>query len=146
MSSQSGLIGLSAAKMTWPKSPLLKSAVRGQARSDYPPLQFRCHTPARASLRNRFHRSVELECSPIVIDPARLSCHCNFSVHWNSVPSTQMRCMITARRRAKATTAFFIPPGDLHRPGLEPAPLVGASPHYLSRFVEHHSHHLVPAL
>jgi hypothetical protein len=25
-----------------------------------------------------FHRSVELECSPIVIDPARLSCHCNF--------------------------------------------------------------------
>jgi hypothetical protein len=24
-----------------------------------------------------FHRSVELECSPIVIDPARLSCHCD---------------------------------------------------------------------
>jgi hypothetical protein len=30
-------------------------------------------------------------------------------VHWNSVPSTQMRCMITASRRASATIAFFIP-------------------------------------
>ncbi len=30
-------------------------------------------------------------------------------VHWNSVPSTQMRCMITANRRASATIAFFIP-------------------------------------
>jgi hypothetical protein len=27
----------------------------------------------------------------------------------NSVPSTQMRCMITANRRASATIAFFIP-------------------------------------
>src|SRR5216684_9191580 len=36
-------------------------------------------------------------------------------VHRNSVPSTQMRCMITANRRASATIAFFIPavPGDL---------------------------------
>ena len=25
-----------------------------------------------------FHRSVELECSPIAYDPARLSCHCDF--------------------------------------------------------------------
>src|SRR5262245_2131999 len=30
-------------------------------------------------------------------------------VHRNSVPSTQMRCMITAKRRARATIAFFIP-------------------------------------
>ena len=30
-------------------------------------------------------------------------------VQRNSVPSTQMRCMITARRRARATTAFFSP-------------------------------------
>ena len=30
-------------------------------------------------------------------------------VHRNSVPSTQMRCMITASRRATATIAFFIP-------------------------------------
>ena len=30
-------------------------------------------------------------------------------VHRNSVPSTQMRCIITASRRARATIAFFIP-------------------------------------
>src|ERR1035441_8239693 len=30
-------------------------------------------------------------------------------VQRNSVPSTHMRCMITARRRASATIAFFIP-------------------------------------
>ena len=30
-------------------------------------------------------------------------------VQRNSVPSTQMRCMITANRRANATIAFFIP-------------------------------------
>ena len=30
-------------------------------------------------------------------------------VQRNSVPSTQMRCMITANRRASATVAFFIP-------------------------------------
>jgi len=30
-------------------------------------------------------------------------------VHLNSVPSTQMRCRITANRRASATTAFFFP-------------------------------------
>src|ERR1700730_3807310 len=30
-------------------------------------------------------------------------------VQRNSVPSTQMQCMITASRRAKATMAFFIP-------------------------------------
>ena len=30
-------------------------------------------------------------------------------VQRNSVPSTQMRCMITAKRRASATIAFFMP-------------------------------------
>jgi hypothetical protein len=30
-------------------------------------------------------------------------------VQRNSAPSTQMRCMITANRRASATIAFFIP-------------------------------------
>src|SRR6266849_2930311 len=30
-------------------------------------------------------------------------------VQWNSVPSSHMRCMITANRRASATIAFFIP-------------------------------------
>ena len=56
-----------------------------------------------------FHRWVELECSPIVFDPARLHAAATSLVHWNSVPSTQMRCMITASRRARATIAFFMP-------------------------------------
>ena len=30
-------------------------------------------------------------------------------VHRNSAPSTQMRCRITAKRRARATIAFFMP-------------------------------------
>src|SRR5262245_5973917 len=32
-----------------------------------------------------------------------------FRVQRNSAPSTHMRCMITANRRARATIAFFIP-------------------------------------
>ena len=41
-----------------------------------------------------------------------LRCHAAVTaslVQRNSVPSTQMRCMITANRRASATIAFFIP-------------------------------------
>ena len=30
-------------------------------------------------------------------------------VQWNTVPSTQIRCMITANLRARATIAFFMP-------------------------------------
>ena len=68
-------------------------------------------------------------------------------VQLNSVPSTQMRCMITANRRASATIAFFIStmPGDLHCPGLEPGPIRRTHQHDLRRFVEHHPHHLVAA-
>jgi hypothetical protein len=58
-----------------------------------------------------FHRKVELEFSPIGSDLSR--CHaaaaaCSL-VQRNSVPSIHIRCIITANRRAKATTAFFIP-------------------------------------
>src|SRR5437868_9211567 len=54
-----------------------------------------------------FHRLVELEFPPVILSglyaaPASL-------VHLNSVPSIQMRCIITASRRASATIAFFIP-------------------------------------
>ena len=58
-----------------------------------------------------FHRWVELEFSPIEFDRARFyaaATACS-RVQRNSVPSTQMRCMITASRRARATTAFFSP-------------------------------------
>ena len=58
-----------------------------------------------------FYRSVDLEFSPIGFDPdgfhaAATACS---RVQRNSVPSTQMRCIITASRRARATIAFFIP-------------------------------------
>ena len=127
----------------------------GQALSGYPPLQCRCLSRARASLRNRHHgpsimgsedeaeqslprpcrqydggskRKYELTSS---IVPRGTSFHCSVDlgfllaglilngfhaaaaacsrVHRNSVPSTHIRCMITASRRARATIAFFIP-------------------------------------
>jgi len=68
-------------------------------------------------------------------------------VQWNSVPSIQMRCMIRASRRARATIAFFTPPTprDLHCPGLEPGPFCRAHQQDLGRFVKHCPHYLVPA-
>ena len=62
------------------------------------------HRPARAS----FHRSVEFECFSYRIW-SRTGPHAvaTFRVQRNSVPSTQMRCIITANRRASATIAFF---------------------------------------
>ena len=50
----------------------------------------------------------------LLSDLIRCGCHAAAAacsrVQRNSVPSTQMRCMITANRRASATIAFFIPP------------------------------------
>ena len=51
-----------------------------------------------------FHRSVD--CFSYRVHAAAVACSL---VQQNSVPSTHMRCMITASRRAKATIAFFIP-------------------------------------
>ena len=119
--------------------------------SDYPPIQCRCRSRARASLRNR-HKAlpswdsktrwnnlmgglaVKRTVGPSghTISPhpssreghhstARWSillsglilhgCHAAAAsrVQRNSVPSTQMRCMITANRRARATIAFLSP-------------------------------------
>ena len=56
-----------------------------------------------------FHRAVELECPPILFDRRGSHAAAASRVHRNSVPSTQMRCRITASRRASATTAFLIP-------------------------------------
>ena len=56
-----------------------------------------------------FHRWVELDFPPIAFDPVRRHAAAASRVQRNSVPSTQMRCMITANRRASATIAFFIP-------------------------------------
>src|SRR6516162_9868596 len=54
-----------------------------------------------------FHHAVELEFPPLV----RHCCHAAAAslVQRNSVPSTQIRCRITANRRASATMALFIP-------------------------------------
>jgi hypothetical protein len=57
-----------------------------------------------------FHHRVELEFSPIgLIWYGSHAVVSSSRVHRNSVPSTQMRCMITAKRRANATIAFFAP-------------------------------------
>jgi hypothetical protein len=49
--------------------------------------------------------------SVLLLGQILCGCHATVTslVHRNSVPSTQMRCMITASRRARATIAFFIP-------------------------------------
>src|SRR5438445_7093953 len=56
-----------------------------------------------------FHRSVELDLllSHLILHSSQATA--TSLVHRNSVPSTHMRCMITAKRRASATIAFFIP-------------------------------------
>jgi hypothetical protein len=68
------------------------------------------NSPHPSSREGHLHRSVELEFFLL----SRLILHGPYAavtsrVHQNSVPSTQMRCMITANRRASATIAFFIP-------------------------------------
>ena len=63
------------------------------------------HRPARDIIPPlggaRFSSSALILCSPHAATASL--------VQRNSVPSTQMRCMITANRRARATIAFFIP-------------------------------------
>ena len=55
-----------------------------------------------------FHRRVELECPPIGYDPAQSSCCCRrlLSAPLNSVPSTQIRCIITANRGPTRRSPF----------------------------------------
>jgi hypothetical protein len=56
-----------------------------------------------------FHRWVELDflLSHLILHSSQAAA--TSLVQRNSVPSTHMRCMITANRRASATIAFFIP-------------------------------------
>ena len=56
-----------------------------------------------------FHRSVELAFSPIALILRDRHASATSLVQRNSVPSTHMRCMMMASRRASATIAFFIP-------------------------------------
>src|SRR6201987_6334531 len=54
-----------------------------------------------------FHHAVELEFPPLVRHCFHAAAALRVQRDW--VPSTQMRCMITARRRARATIALFMP-------------------------------------
>ncbi len=65
------------------------------------------------SSREGHHSTARWSSSFLLSDLILHGCHaaavaCS-RVQRNSVPSTQMRCMITANRRASATIAFFIP-------------------------------------
>ena len=62
------------------------------------------HRPARDILP-----PVDLRLPPDALILGALHAAAVSLVQWNSVPSIQMRCRITANRRAKATIAFFIP-------------------------------------
>ena len=63
------------------------------------------------SSREGHHSTARWSSSVLLSHVVRCVSHATAAsrVHWNSVPSTQMRCMITANRRARATIAFFIP-------------------------------------
>jgi hypothetical protein len=65
------------------------------------------------SSREGHHATARWSSSFLLLDLILHSLHAAAAagsrVQRNSVPSTQMRCMITANRRARATIAFFIP-------------------------------------
>src|SRR6266436_5428285 len=95
-----------------------------------------------------FHGLVEFEFSPIAFGYLRPSCYCGLSgppelsaVNPNAVHDHRQ----PARQRHDRLLHPAVP-GDLHGPGLEPGPLRRTHQHDLGCFVEHHPHHLVPAL
>src|SRR3974377_2384797 len=97
--------------------------------------------------RTYFHRRVELKYSPMGCYPVRASSRCDLpgptelgainpdAVHDHSEPACQRH------------DRLFLPAvsGDLHRPGFEPRPPVGAGQHDLGCFVKHHPHHFIAA-
>ncbi len=72
----------------------------GHANSPHPSSRKGHHSTARWSSSSLL--------SDVILDGFHAAAACS-RVQRNSVPSTQMRCMITANRRASATIAFFIP-------------------------------------
>src|SRR5262249_41461915 len=94
-----------------------------------------------------FHRAVG---SRFLLSIVTLRCHAaaaSCRLQRNSVPSTQMRCMITAKRRASATIAFFRP----QRLAICIAQALSQD-HFVARIsrmwaalIEHDAHHLVAA-
>ena len=72
----------------------------GHANSPHPSSREGHHSTARRSSSFLLWRLICYGCHAAAVASR---------VQRNSVPSTQMRCMITANRRASATIAFFIP-------------------------------------
>src|SRR5664280_418495 len=72
----------------------------GHANSPYPSSREGHHSTARWSSGFLL--------SDLILHGSHAAAACS-RVQRNSVPSTHMRCMITANRRARATIAFFIP-------------------------------------
>jgi len=67
------------------------------------------HPPSREGHLSTARWSSSFLLSGLILNGFHAAAAACSRVHRNSVPSTQMRCMITASRRARATIAFFIP-------------------------------------
>src|SRR5674536_169826 len=93
-----------------------------------------------------FHGLVELEYSPIVIDPAWLSCRRDLPgpTELSAINPYAVHDHGQSARQGHDRLLHSATPGDLHRPGLEPGPFLRTQ-HALSCFVEHDPHHLISA-
>ena len=95
-----------------------------------------------------FHRSAELEFSPIASDPARLSCRRDFfpcPPEFGAVNPQAVHDNCHSPCHGDDRPLHSPMSGDLHAPGLEPRPLDGAGQHALCRFEQHGTHHGIPA-
>src|SRR5450830_1120805 len=93
-----------------------------------------------------FHGLVELEYSPIVIDPAWLSWRRDLPgpTELSAINPYAVNDHGQSARQGHNRLLHSAAPGDLHRPSLEPRPFLRTQ-HALSCFVEHDPHHLIPA-
>src|SRR2546428_13075339 len=107
------LSALSAAICAQLASEKIDASIQGQALSDYPPLQCRCRSRARASLRNRhqgpFHHGIRDEVEQSFGRPCR-QCDCRF-------------------KRSYELTSSIVPRGtSFHRPVELESPSIGLYP------------------
>src|SRR5262249_16081197 len=84
-----------------------------------------------------FHRAVELACSPVRLDPARLSCCCGSLPGPAELGAVNPDAMHDHGQPARQRHDCLLHPavlGDLHRPGLEPGPFCRTHQQDLGRF------------